>query len=246
MKPGITAVILTFNESANIKPCIESLDWADHQLVFDSFSQDSTTQIAEECGATVIQSTFINYAQQRNAALAEIETDWVFFVDADERGTPESAKEISNVMREESEAGYYIPRHNYIFGKLTKGGGWFPDYQLRLFKNGHVHYEKPVHEIAIVDGGIGHLSQPLIHFNYQDPAHFHAKQKIYVDLDVEELNSQDIHPSFYTPYTQVIRQFWWRMFTLRGYVDGFHGLRLSSYLAYYEYVKYRRLRRLQQ
>jgi glycosyltransferase involved in cell wall biosynthesis len=246
LKPEITAVILTYNESANIKPCIESLDWADRQLVFDSFSQDDTAQIAEECGAAVIQSAFLNYAQQRNGALAEIETDWVFFVDADERGTTESAKEISAVMQEGTEAGWYIPRHNYIFGKLTIGGGWFPDYQLRLFKNGHVHYEKPVHEIAVVDGQIGHLTQPLIHFNYQDPAHFHAKQKVYVDFDVEELNRQDIRPNFYTPYTQVIRQFWWRMFTLGGYVDGFHGLRLSSYLAYYEYVKYRRLRQLQQ
>jgi glycosyltransferase involved in cell wall biosynthesis len=246
VKTEITAVILTYNEIANIKPCIESLDWADRQLVFDSFSQDGTTQIAEECGATVIQSAFIDYAQQRNGALAEIETDWVFFVDADERGTPESAEEISAVMLEGSEAGYYIPRLNYIFGKLTKGGGWFPDYQLRLFKNGHVHYEKPVHEIAIVDGQVGHLTHPLIHFNYQDPAHFHAKQKVYVDFDVDELNRQDVRPNFYTPYTQVIRQFWWRMFTLGGYVDGLHGLRLSSYLAYYEYVKYRRLRRLQQ
>jgi len=242
----ITAVILTYNESANIKPCLESLAWADSLLVYDSISQDDTVQAAEEYGAAVVQSEFENYSQQRNAALAEIETDWVFFIDADERGTPESAAEITAVVKERAETGWYIPRHNYIFGKLTRGGGWYPDYQLRLFKHGHVHYEKPVHEIAVVDGQIGHLTQPLIHYNYRDPAHFHQKQAGYVEIDVEELHQQKIRPKSYTPYTQALRQFWWRFFALRGYIDGLHGLRLSSYLAYYDFVKYRRLRELQQ
>ena len=241
MKSEITAVILTYNESANIKPCIESLEWADHQLVFDSFSDDDTVQLAERCGAAVIQSEFHDYSQQRNAALAEIETEWVFFVDADERGTPDSAAEITAVVGERPESGWFIPRHNYIFGKLTRGGGWYPDYQLRLFKNGHVHYERPVHEIALVDGQIGHLTQPLIHHNYRDPAHFHQKQETYVEIDVEALNQRKIRPKYYTPFTQALRQLWWRFITLRGYIDGLHGLRLSSYLAYYEYVKYRRL-----
>ncbi len=241
MKSEITAVILTYNESANIKPCIESLEWADHQLVFDSFSDDDTVQSAERCGAAVIQSEFHDYSQQRNAALAEIETEWVFFVDADERGTPDSAAEITAVVGERPESGWFIPRHNYIFGKLTRGGGWYPDYQLRLFKNGHVHYERPVHEIALVDGQIGHLTQPLIHHNYRDPAHFHQKQETYVEIDVEALNQRKIRPKYYTPYTQALRQLWWRFITLSGYIDGLHGLRLSSYLAYYEYVKYRRL-----
>ena len=84
--PRLTAIILTLNEEAHIQACIQSLAWADEVVVFDSYSQDETVDMARKAGATVFQSKFENYAQQRNAALAAVDTDWVFFVDADERG----------------------------------------------------------------------------------------------------------------------------------------------------------------
>ncbi len=241
MSVQLTAVILTLNEEKHIKACIDSLGWADEVVVFDSYSQDNTVQLAEKSGATVYQSPFENYAQQRNAALAQIKTDWVFFVDADERGTTELAQEIRMVIADRPEAGWYVPRHNYIFGRLTKGAGWFPDYQLRLFKHGLVYYERPVHEIAVVEGEIGNLVSPLIHHNYENTIHFRAKQRAYTDYDAGILKERGIRPKPYTYLTQPLRHFYWRFITLKGYQDGFHGLRLSSYMAYYEWVKYRKL-----
>ncbi len=135
----LTAVILTLNEAEHIQACIKSLSWADQVLVFDSHSEDETVALAQASGASVLQSPFENYAQQRNASLAAVQTDWVFFVDADERGTPELGTEIRQVIESRSEMGWYVPRHNYIFGKLTTGAGWYPDYQSRLFKQGKVH-----------------------------------------------------------------------------------------------------------
>jgi len=240
----LSAVILTFNEEKHIQACIESLQWANRIVVFDSFSQDKTVPLAEETGVEVFQSRFENYAQQRNAALDSIETDWVFFVDADERGTPELAQEIREVIGSRPEAGWYVPRHNYIFGRLTKGAGWFPDYQLRLFKHGRVRYERPVHEVAVVDGDIGYLAAPLIHHNYKDKAQFQAKQRAYTDYDAGILKERGIRPKPYTYLTQPLRHFWWRFIALKGYQDGFHGLKLSSYMAYYEWVKYRKLGQL--
>lgn len=240
----LTAIILTRNEAAHIEACIVSLGWANRVVVFDSFSTDNTNTLAKKYGAEVWQNPFENYAQQRNAALATIQTDWVFFVDADERGTLKLAAEIADVITHNSEMGWYVPRHNYIFGKLTLGAGWFPDYQLRLFRHGRVHYERPVHEIAVVDGTIGHLQNPLIHYNYRDVAQFHQKQRKYVQYDAGILHAQGLHPQFYTPYTQCLRHFWWRFVTLQGYRDGFHGLRLSTYMAYYEWSKYHLLGRM--
>jgi (heptosyl)LPS beta-1,4-glucosyltransferase len=237
----ITAVILTLNEAEHITACLESLAWADRRLVFDSYSQDETVPLAQMAGAEVSQSRFENYAQQRNAALDQIETDWVFFVDADERGTPQLAAEIRQVVAERPEHGWYVPRHNYIFGKLTRGAGWYPDYQLRLFKHGHVRYERPVHEIAIVDGAIGHLENPLIHYNYRDPAHFHAKQRAYSSFDAKIMWQEGVRPRPHNFVLQPLRHFWWRYVTLNGYRDGWHGLRLSLYMMYYEWVKYRKL-----
>ena len=82
--PELTAVILTLNEAEHIQECIESLRWADRILVFDSFSQDDTVALVEAAGAEIGQCKFENYAQQRNAVLNSLSTDWVFFVDADE------------------------------------------------------------------------------------------------------------------------------------------------------------------
>ena len=242
MVEELTAVILTLNEAEHIVPCLQSLSWADRRLVFDSHSQDDTVNLAREMGAEIGLSRFENYAQQRNAALDSLQTDWVFFVDADERGTPELGAEIRRVMAERPEAGWYVPRHNYIFGKLTLGAGWYPDHQLRLFRHGRVRYERPVHEIAQVEGEIGYLTQPLIHHNYRDPAHFHAKQRPYTQYEASILRQQGTRPKIYTPYSQPLRHFYWRFVALKGFRDGLHGLRLSLYMAYYEWKKYQWLR----
>jgi glycosyltransferase involved in cell wall biosynthesis len=239
--PELTAIILTRNEAENVGQCIDSLTWADRILVFDSYSEDATIEVAVERGVEFAQSKFENYAQQRNAALDAVKTDWVFFVDADERGTIALAAEMRQVIGERPEAGWYVPRHNYIFGRLTLGAGWYPDYQLRLFRHGKVRYERPVHEVATVDGAIGYLENPLLHFNYRDQAHFHEKQRRYTAYDVHILRQQGARPHFYTPLTQFFRHFWWRYVTLGGHRDGLHGLRLSLYMAYYEWDKYRRL-----
>ena len=246
-KPGIphlAAVVLTYNEEENIVACIESLKWAGKIVVVDCFSEDQTVELAENLGAEVESIPFENFAQQRNSALEVVESDWVFFVDADERGTPELGEEISQLLGDAGHVAWYVPRHNYIFGRLTLGAGWFPDYQLRLFRRGSVRYERPVHELAVVDGAIGYLSNPLVHINYRDTKHFRDKQRFYTEYDASVLLEKGVKPKFYTYITQPIRQFLWRFVTLRGYRDGLHGLRLSLYMGYYEWVKYRRLGQL--
>lgn len=240
----LTAIILTRNEAAHITACIESLAWADSILVFDSISTDETVAMAEQSGATVRQRPFDNYAAQRNAALDEVVTDWVFFVDADERGTPELGQEIRRVISTRSEAAWNVPRHNYIFGRLTLGAGWYPDYQLRLLRYGTTRYSRPVHEIGEVDGVIGYLKNPLIHLNYRDFEQFKQKQRFYVKTDARILKDEGVRPRPHNYILQPWRQFWWRFVTLGGYRDGLHGLRLSAAMAYYEWRKYRRLAEL--
>jgi (heptosyl)LPS beta-1,4-glucosyltransferase len=237
----LTAIVLTRNEEPHILACLDSLRWADRLVVFDSFSDDETATLAKGAGAEVYQRPFDNYASQRNAALEAVETDWVFFVDADERGTPALAEEIRHVIAERSENGWYVPRHNMIFGRLTLGAGWYPDYQFRLLRHGSARYVRPVHEIGEVDGAIGHLENPLIHHNYRDPAHFHTKQRFYVEHDATILKDSGTHPKPHNYILQPLRQFWWRFVSLNGYRDGLHGLRLSLYMTYYEWRKYRRL-----
>lgn len=244
----LAAVILTRNEAVHIQECLASVQFADYVLVFDSFSDDDTALLARQSGAAVIQHTFENYASQRNAALDVVmgKADWVLFVDADERVTPELAAEVRQVIEQPGTAGWRIPRHNYIFGKLTKGAGWFPDYQTRLLRLGAARYDpaRQVHELVILDGPEGALHNPLIHYNYVDISQFHRKQQAYSAYDARILYQQGVRPKPHNYVLQPWRQFWWRFVTLKGWQDGWHGLRLSMLMAWYELRKYRLLRQL--
>lgn len=245
--PGLTVIIPTLNEAHNIQDCLASVNWAERRVVFDCYSDDDTVRLARQASAEVLQHPFENYAQFHNAAMDQIDADWILFVDADERVTPELAAEIQALLADGcDEVLWWVPRHNYIFGRLTKGAGWYPDYQPRLLRKDYVYWERPVHEIAVADGPEGYLEQPLIHYNYDDLADFKARQERYNEYDAQILYQEGVCPHIYTPYTQCLRQFWWRFVTLDGLRDGLHGLRLSVLMAYYELKKYRRLRGLWQ
>jgi (heptosyl)LPS beta-1,4-glucosyltransferase len=231
----VAAVILTYNEESHICECIDSLRWADEIIVFDSFSTDSTVSLAEQAGARVIQHPFENYGAQRDAALQAVHADWIVFVDADERVTPALVEEIRSKL-DQSPRGWRFPRHNYIFGKLTLGAGWFPDYQLRVLHRSSARYDptRAVHEEVLLDGASGDLQNPLIHYNYRDLPHFIAKQERYTDIEAGIRRSQGMRAKPWTFITAPIRHFIWRFITLKGYRDGLHGLRLSLLMAYYE------------
>lgn len=240
---GISAVVLTKNEADNIVDCLASLVWTDEAIVLDSFSDDETVVLAQQAGARVQQRPFRDYADQRNAALDLVNTEWVFFVDADERATPALAEEIRQVTEHRPEVGWWVPRYNYIFGHRMRGTGWYPDYQLRLFRRDRGWYnpERRVHELVILDGPAGHLRNSLIHYNYADLHDFRGRQARYTSYDAEVLYAAGqrarLHNFLLQPLRELHRRFW----TYAGYRDHVYGLLLSFLMAYYEFVKYRKL-----
>ena len=244
--PELTVVILTKNEEQNILSCLESVAWADARVVFDCFSEDRTVELARHAGAQVMQHPWRDYASQRNAALERVESEWIFFVDADERATPELGHEIRRVIRQGDAVGWWVPRKNYIWGKWIKHAGWSPDYQLRLLRRSYARYDpaREVHEVVLLDGAEGHLANPLTHHNYQTMRQFISKQESYTNYEARILWIQGERPKWRKPITQAMREFWRRYITLEGYKDGMHGFVLSSLMAYYTCQRYLRLRRL--
>jgi glycosyltransferase involved in cell wall biosynthesis len=245
----LTAIVLTHNEEKHLPACLASLRWAPEVMVFDSFSTDGTVAFARAAGARVEQRAFDHYAGQRQAALQAASAEWVLFVDADERVTPALAEEIGSVTGR-PEPGWWVPRDNFIFGRLTRHAGWYPDYQLRLMRPTLARYDpqRPVHELVLLDSPIapGHLDAPLIHLNYETVGEFIAKQRDYARYDAGQLWAAGVRARPQNYILQPLRQFWWRWLTLGGWRDGGHGLRLSLLMAYFEWQKYRQLRQLQQ
>lgn len=247
MTAQVTAVVLTWNEEHHIGECLDSLAWADERVVFDDYSTDRTVDVAEARGVRVLQHPFADFAAQRNAALDAIEAEWVFFVDADERVTPDLAEEVRRVIRYEGDqarAGWWVPRHNYMIGHLMRGGGWYPDYQLRLLRRDKARYDPshPVHEIVILDGEAGHLENVFIHYNYDTVADFRRKMDQYASLEARILDEQGVRVRPWSYVSMPLREFWRRFVALQGYRDHVIGLLFCGLMAWYTYVTYQRLR----
>jgi glycosyltransferase involved in cell wall biosynthesis len=197
----------------------------------------------------VHQSKFVNFAVARNTALKNakaLNADWMFFIDADERATPELADEIKRVIESNEYVGWWVPRYNIMWGHTMQGGGWYPDCQLRLMKIDAAHYnpEREVHEIVILNGKAGTLKEHLIHYNYDSLAQFRKKQDRYIDFEAKILKDKGIKAKPWTYITMPLREFKRRYVTLGGYKDGWVGLQVCSLMSWYMLVTYLRLRKL--
>ncbi len=239
----IVGVVVARDEERHLGPCLDSLAWTDSQLVLlDARTADRSGAVATERGAAVVVQEFRNFATQRNAALDLIRSrdlgDWVIFLDADERASPELAREIRNAVASEAAdppVGYWIPRRNFIWGGWIRNGGWSPDHQLRLLRVDYSRYDEDrvVHELVNLRGQSGRLGEAMIHYNYDSFGQFLRKQWQYSRLDAQRLKREGIRPRPWTFVLQPLREFRRRYIELGGYRDGWRGLALAALLGYY-------------
>lgn len=119
MGTRIAVLILTKNEEKNIVDCISSVSFADEILVIDSGSTDQTQLYARKAGAEVFIHPMDEhgFAGQRNFALTKTKSDWVFYLDADERVSEALAYEIKAVICREADAVYEIKRVSVVWDK---------------------------------------------------------------------------------------------------------------------------------
>jgi glycosyltransferase involved in cell wall biosynthesis len=245
----LATVVLTKNNEDQIDDCLASLAWADEQVLVDDCSTDRTVNIARDTGAQVLRHAMENFAAQRNLALESVDAEWILFVDSDERVPPELAQEVRRVIAyrgEQARAGWWIPRHNYMVGHRMRGGGWYPDHQLRLLRPDRARYDPahPVHEIVILDGEAGYLENPFVHYNYDTVGQFRYKMARYTHLEAKILNDQGARVRPWTYVSMPLREFWRRFVVLQGYKDHVYGLVFCSLMGWYTFTTYRQLHKL--
>jgi (heptosyl)LPS beta-1,4-glucosyltransferase len=246
----LSTIILTHNEEKHIRACIESVrDFSDEIIVLDDFSINRTADIAREMRVRVEQRKLDNFPAQRNAAIELARSEWIFFIDVDERATPGLGREIREKIDnlQSPAAGYWIPRRNILFGKEIRYTGWSPDYQPRVLLKGHAHFdpERQVHELVLWDGNAGYLREPLIHYNYETLAQFRKKQVVYTRYEAQVWFSEGKRAHWRGAIGQPMREFLRRLIALQGWRDGGHGLLLSVMMGYYAFVRWKMLRELQ-
>jgi glycosyltransferase involved in cell wall biosynthesis len=173
----VTATIITLNEAENIRAACESVAWADEILVVDSDSNDSTRTIAAECGARVIVNAWPGFSAQKQFAVDSASNDWIFSLDADERVSPElqaSIAALQSTQEPNLADGYRVARRAFYLGRWIRGGGWYPDHQLRLFNRRRGRWgERVIHESVAMDYGaqVETLAGDLLHYSMRDTNH---------------------------------------------------------------------------
>jgi hypothetical protein len=254
--PRITACVIARDEAAHLPEVLPTLRWADEALVVvDDATTDGSATVAAPLADRVEVRPFVSFPVFRNEALDLATGDWVFFVDADERVSAALAREARAAVDTSERSlgqrapdalvGYWVPRHNIMFGRLIVGGGWSPDHQLRLLRRTHARYDEArlVHEVVLLDGPAGYLTERLLHLNYTSLRQFATKQRRYTLMEADALRAQGVTFSAGGLIGQPLREFVRRYLLLGGWRDGLIGLFLSLSMAYYALQRVRLVRR---
>lgn len=240
----LAVVILTKNEEKNIKDCIASASFADDILVVDSGSQDNTEKLAKEAGARFIYHPMGDdgFAGQRNFALEQINTDWVFYLDADERITDVAAEGIQNVVKQNIPAAYNIKRYQIVFGQMMKYGGHGPDYSLRLYPTKNVHWQGVVHEHADIGDLQVHLLPGILeHYTYTEWNAYYIKFNLYTNMMAEKMHQDGKRASFKDIILHPAFAFIRFYFLQQGFREGKLGFIFAVNHVFYTMVKYLKL-----
>jgi glycosyltransferase involved in cell wall biosynthesis len=242
----ISATIITFNEAENIRAACESVAWADEILVVDSRSNDSTREIARECGARVIERDWPGFAAQKQFASDSAANDWVFSLDADERVSDELRASVLKLRDAGDESrladGYRIARRSFYMNRWIRGGGWYPDHQLRLYRRAKGRWEGAyIHEsVKMLEGSrVETLAGDLLHYSVRDAAHHHRMiGERYAPLAARQMFEAGRRTSPFKVATAAPSAFA-RSFILKGgFRDGLAGLAIARFAAHHAFLKH--------
>jgi glycosyltransferase involved in cell wall biosynthesis len=243
-RPGLTAIVPTFNEEGNIRDCLSTLDLAEEILVVDSFSTDRTVELAKTFPkARVLQHEYFGNGPQCNWAMERATHPWILIVDADERVTPELAREIGELLARGPETDHYrVRRDDVFFGRVLRHGGLGAHGLVRLVRKGAARYpNRRVHADMETRGPAPALRHRLIHYTYRSLPDYVGKLHRYAEWGAaDRFRSRRRAGPFQVAFHPAWRFF--RMYVLQaGFLDGTAGLVVCGLQGYCTFLKYARL-----
>lgn len=242
MKSILSVVISAYNEEKLIGRCLQSVrKLADEIIVVDNESQDATIEIAKKFTTNIFSAPNVLMLNiNKNLGFSKANSDWILNLDADEEVTPALAKEILSVIRSNpSQNGFWLKRKNYSFGKWIQHGLWWPDRQIRLFRRGLGQFPcVHIHEYIKVDGEVGELTEPYIHYNYETVHQYLTKIDRTSSSEAITLSELNYQLMWYDAIRFPVSDFIKIYFAQGGYKDGLHGLVLSLFQAFYSFCTF--------
>jgi glycosyltransferase involved in cell wall biosynthesis len=243
--PPVSAIITTFNERDTIEDCVRSVDWADEIYLIDSFSTDGTVELVRQKFPRVRleQREYLGAASQKNYAIDRAQHDWIFYIDADERVTPQLREEILQTLKRDLNSwGYSVGRRNFMLGKEVRYSGLQRDRVTRLFHRKHARYpNRRVHADLLVDGPVGNLRHKMDHFYIRTFDHMIAKMTRYANWAAAQMFIDGKTTSVAGIFGHAFAKFFRDYILNLGFLDGTRGLISVGMHVYYTFWKYAKL-----
>jgi len=233
----ISAVVLTKNEEKNLQECLESVKWVDEIIVIDDNSTDKTVEIAKSLKAKVFSHPLNNnFAEQRNFGLERAKGEWVLFVDADERVSPELAAEIKKEIKNTKVDGFYLKRQDFFGGRALKYGETANVRLLRLGRKGKGEWRREVHEVWEIKGETEELKNPILHYPHQTLSDFIDHINFHSTLHAQALKKEGVRPSLWRiifyPKAKFIQNYIFRL----GFLDGTPGIIVALMMSFHSFL----------
>lgn len=241
----LSASIIIFNEEDNLKDLCESISFCDEIVIVDSHSTDKSLEIASRYTDKIFQREFLGYKDKHEFADSKTTGDWILWIDADERVTPELRASIETLKTKDEKTlpdGFKIARKTWYLGHEIKHSGWYPDYQMRLYRKSVSYWDGvSPHETARVKGRVEKLKGEFLHFTKQNLSQHHRLTESYAKLAAEykfkkgeKIGALGI---FFNPIAAFLRTFLLK----QGFRDGVPGLIIAGFTAYGVFLKYAKL-----
>ena len=242
--PSVSAIVVCYNEEQRIEACLESLRWCDEIVVVDSFSTDRTPEICRRYTERFLQRQWAGYRDQKAFAHSQATKDWVLLVDSDERVTPALRQEILDALVHDNAAyaGYSLPRLVRYLHRWWWRGGWYPDYDVRLFRRERATWGgNDPHENILVDGKVRRLKHHLEHYSYRNIDDHIERINRFTSISSRELKKAGGHWRLSDALLRPPVRFFRSYIIKRGFLEGFAGFYVAVTAAVYVFLKYAKL-----
>ncbi|WP_424409309.1 glycosyltransferase family 2 protein [Pasteurella sp. PK-2025] len=242
--PTLSVAMIVKNEAEHLAACLNTVQgWVDEIVILDSGSTDNTKDIALQFGAKFYENKdWQGFGKQRQLAQQYVTGDYVLWLDADERVTPELRQSIQQAVAKNAEnVVYKIARLSEVFGRKIRHSNWYPDFVLRLYPTQLTQYnDEPVHEKVCLppQAKVEKLQGDLEHYTYKDMHHYLVKSAGYAKAWAEKREKAGKKGSLCQAFTHAMGCFV-KMYILNaGFLDGKQGLLLAILSAHSTFVKY--------
>lgn len=245
----ISVVIITFNEEKNIEKCLKSVvKIADEIIVLDSFSTDKTEEICKKYNTHFIQHTFDGHIQQKNRVITHAQYDYLLSLDADELLSEELKKSINDIKNNWQYDAYYFNRLTNYCGKWIKHSGWYPDKKMRLWKKGSASWggTNPHDKLILKENKkSSYIKGDLLHYAFHSIEQHLSQVNKFSSIKAEGMFTENKKANWLKACFSGFFRFFSSYFFKLGFLDGFYGLVISVISGMSNFLKYAKLKQLQ-